>query len=416
MKFRKSLLTLFTCLFCFSFLQAHQSDIVATTTEDQKPATIKVLLHKDSTGALLEARGSFEVINPENGKRLSSGRKGKRFYLYPHKEGIKWGEDFLGIYQLQIVPTSPETTLLVNGVQYSGALEIYHVEEKLNIINEVNVENYLKSILPQRFQGNYPDSVMDAVAIIARTDAYYSALFNHEAFWHVDAAEVRYEGIGLTCQNLAIERSIDNTRHLVMTFEDQPFPSSWTENCGGKTAPYQTIFRKNTPTPQGVDSVFAAKERKDTHWSFTMNTQDLAKVAKINRITGIDLFVDHFSSKVYAVRIHDGVHTEDIDFLVLQKHIGESKLKSNDFTVSIKGNIASFEGYGVGTGTGLCLYSASQMAERGDDTPHMLAEFFPYTHIEKMRAYPEAIISANKGSFVSPKHKKATQKKHRILH
>ena len=308
------------------------------------------------------------------------------------------------------------TTLLVNGVQYSGALEIYHVEEKLNIINEVNVEGYLKSILPHRFQGNYPESVVDAVAIIARTDAYYSALFNHEAFWHVDAKEVCYEGIGLTCQALDIERSVDNTRHLVMTFEDQPFPSSWTENCGGKTAPYQTIFRKNTPTPQGVDSIFAAKERKDTRWSFTMNTQDLAKVAKINRITGIDLFVDHFSGKVYAVRIHDGVHTEDIDFLTLQKHIGESKLKSNDFAVNIKGNVASFEGYGAGTGTGLCLYSASQMAERGDDTPHMLAEFFPYTHIEKMRAYPEAIVSANKGSFVSPKHKKATQKKHRILH
>jgi len=416
MKIKKSIFTLFACLFCFSFAYAHQSEIVTTLAEDQKPATIKVLLHKDSTGVLLEARGAFQVINPENGKRISSGRKGKRFYLYPHKEGIKWGEDFLGIFQLQVVPTSPTTTLLVNGIQYRGAIEVYHVEEKLSIINEVDVESFLKSTLSHRFKGSYPDCVMDAVAIIARTNAYYNALFNHEAFWHIDATDIGYEGTGLTCQNLAVERAIENTRHLVMTFEDQPFPAGWTENCGGKTAPYQTIFRKNTPTPQGVNSIFAAKERKDTHWAFTMNTQDLAKVAKTNRITGIDLFVDHFSSKVYAVRIHDGVHTEDIDFLTLQKHIGKEKLKSNDFTVSIKGNIASFEGYGMGTGVGLCLYSASQMAERGDDTPHLLAEFFPYTHIEKMRSYPEAIVSANKGSFVSPKHKKAAEKKHRLLH
>lgn len=415
MKIQSFFSFLIACMFCVN-LQASYSSIAQAPSDVQKPATIKVLLHKESTGVLLEARGSFQVINPENGKKVSSGRKGKRFYLYPHKEGIKWGEDFLGIFQLHILPTSPDTTLLVNGIQYRGAIEIYHIEEKLSIINEVDVESFLKSSLSQKFQGTYPDAVLDSVAIIARTDAYYNALFNHQAFWHVDAASACYEGIGLTCQNVAVERAIDSTRHLVMTFEDQPFPAAWTENCGGKTAPYQTIFRKNTPTPQGVDSIFAAKVRQDTRWAFTINTQDLAKVAKTNRITGIDLFVDHFSSKVYAVRIHDGVHTEDVNFHTLQKHLGKEKLKSNDFTVNIKGNIAAFEGYGEGTGTGLCLYSASQMSERGDDTPHILAEFFPLTHIEKMRGYPEAIVSENEGSFISPKQKKAAKKKHRLLH
>jgi stage II sporulation protein D len=416
MKFGKSLLVFFACFLSFSLMQAHQSEITSSLTDTQKPATVKLLIEKGSSGVLLEARGSFQVINPETGKNLSSGRKGKRFYLYPHKEGIRWGEDFLGIFQIQIVPTSSNTTLLVNGIQYRGAIEVYHVEDKLNIVNEIDVESFLKSTLSQKFQGSYPDSVVDAIAIIARTNAYYHALFNHEAFWHLDAKEEQYTGVGLAYQNLPIERAIDNTRHLVMTFEEQPFPAGWTEHCGGKTAPYQTIFRKNTPTPDGVHSVFAAKERKETRWAFNMNTQELAKVVKTNRITGIDLFVDHFSGKVYAVRIHDGSHVEDVDFLTLQKYIGKERLKSNDFAVSIKDHIASFEGYGAGVGVGLCLYSASQMAERGDDVPRMLAEFFPYTHIEKMRSYPEAIISAHQGSFISPKQKKASEKKRRLLH
>lgn len=411
----KSIFVLFACLFYFPSGVAYQSEITTAFVENQKPATIKVLLHKESKGVLLEARGSFQVINPENGRKISSGRRGKRFYLYPHKEGIKWGEDFLGIFQLQIVPTSPSTTFLVDGIQYPGAIEIYHVEDKINIINEIDVETFLKATLSQKFQLDYPDSVTDAVAIIERTDTYYNALLNHEAFWHVEAKDICYEGIGLAYQNLTVERAIDNTRYLVMTFQDQPFPATWTEHCGGKTAPYQTIFRKNTPTPEGVDSIFATKERKNTHWTFTINTQDLAKVAKINRITGIDLFVDHFSNKVYAVRIHDGMHTEDIDFLTLQNHIGKERLKSNDFAVSIQGNIASFEGYGKGVGVGLCLYSASQMVERGDSTPHILTTFFPHTQIEKMKTYPEAIFSAAKPYFISPKHK-TSGKKYRVLH
>lgn len=410
------ILILFTYLLPFSFGCAHESELAVTSSEDQKPATIKVLLTKDSKGVLLEARGSFQIINPENGKKIGGGRRGKRFYLHPHKEGIKWGEDFLGIFQIQLIPTNPRTTFLVNGIQYRGAIAIYHVEDKMSIINEVDVETFLKSTLSQKFQNIYSESVMDAIAIIARTDTYYNALFNNDAFWHIEAEDICYQGIALTSQNLSVEKAIDNTRHLVMTFEDQPFPATWTEHCGGKTAPYQTIFRKNTPTPEGITSSFAIKERNNTHWNFTINTQDLAKVAKTNRITGIDLFVDHFSSKVYAIRMHDGVHTEDIDFLSLQKHLGKDKLKSNDFTVSIKGNMASFEGYGEGIGVGLCLYSATQMAERGDDTPHILAEFFPYTHIEKTRAYPKTIVLKNKGFFVSPKHRKKSEKKYRLLH
>lgn len=406
-------LLLFSAL---SVLHASHSERRAAANDLGKPATIKVLLSKDSDGALLEAHGSFEVINPENKKRLSSGRKGKRFFLHPHKEGIKWGETFLGIFQIQIVPTSADTTFLVDGVQYRGSLEIYNIENQLSIINEVDVESFLKTTLPEKVTASFPSSVLDSIAIIARTDAYYKALLNHGAFWHVKASDVCYFGSGLSHLNIEMDRAIDNTRHLVMTFEEQPFPATWTEHCAGKTANYQNIFRKNTPTPSGVESIFAERDRADARWTFSIDNQELAKIAKINRVTGIDLFVDHQSNKVYAIRIHDGVHTEDIDFATFQDYLGKDKLRSNDFAVSIKGNVATFEGFGEGTGVGLCLFSAKNMSERGDNAPEILAEFFPYTHLEKMRCYPKAIVTENKDSFVSPKQKSATERKYKILH
>lgn len=402
-------------LLCLPLLAFSGDKAMSTKKAAEKPATIKVLLEKDSDGILLEARGPYAVYNPENGKKESSGRWGKRFYLYPHEEGIKWGENFLGIYQLQVVPTNAETTFLVNGVQYRGAIEIYHIENQLSVINEVDVETYIKTVLNEKVSPTLPSNVIDSIAIIARTDAYYKALLNYDAFWHVTKEEVNYHGNALILQNLPLDRAVDNTRHLVMIFEDQPFPGSWTENCGGKTASYSSIFRKNTSTPAGIESQFAIKNRKDTSWSLTVDTQELAKVVKTNRVTGMDLFVDHTSGKVYATRLHDGSHTEDIDFATLQEKLGKDNLKSNDFNVSIKGNIALFEGYGEGNGVGLCLYSACQLAERGDEAPAILSYFFPNTTIEKMRAYPKAIVSSKKRSFISPKQKEASKKKYRLL-
>ncbi len=403
-------------LFCLPLIAFSGEKLKISEMEAEKPATIKVLLEKGSDGILLEARGPFIVYNPENNKKVSSGRWGKRFYLHPHQEGIKWGENFLGIFQLQIVPTSPDTTFLVNGVQYRGGIEVYNIENQISVINEVDVESYVKTILNEKVSPSLPPNVLDAIAIIARTDAYYTALLNYDAFWHVTKQQVGYQGAALILQNIPSDRAVDNTKHLIMTYEGQPFPASWTENCGGKTASYSSIFRKNTSTPEGVESKFARRARIESHWSLTMDTQELAKVVKTNRVTGMDLFIDHTSGKVYATRLHDGTHTEDIDFCVLQEKIGKDKLKSNDFNVSIKGNIALFEGYGIGNGVGLCLYSARQMAERGDEAPAILSIFFPNTSIEKIRSYPKAIVSSRKSSFVSPKQKEAAKKKYRLLH
>lgn len=373
-----------------------------------KPATIRVLLKKECDGALVEVRGAYQVYDPKTGKRLSGGRSGKRFFMYPHDTGIKWGENFLGIYQLRITPQKEGTTFFIDGVQYKGTLEVYHAENLMTLINEVDIENYIKAILTPQFDAFYTDPVMEAIAIVARTDAYHRVLQNKEAFWHVNAKEVGFEGHAATLINPEIERAVDNTRFLVMTLEGKPFPCTWTGNCAGRTANYSAIYRKNLGTPQGIDVAFAREAREEHRWTFTIAKNRLAQLAKVNRITKLDLFVENESKKVYAVRIHDGAHYVDLDFFALQAGLGKINLLSNDFTVSIQGDLVIFDGFGQGGGVGLCLFSAGKMAKRGDAVPDILATFFPFSRLEKMVAFPDVRLSSNDNRVVIPtkNHKK----------
>ncbi len=414
MKFKSKL---FYCLFFFSILFPTLSHAGLSERsffgmkKKSKPATIKILLSKNSEGALVEVKGSYKVIDPKTNHKLSSGYKGKRYYAYPHKKGIKWGEDFIGTYQIRILPTNSDTTIFVDGIQYKGCIDIYHVEGSLRIVNEVDIENYLKSMMTFQFTDEYPQSVMDAIAIVERTHAYYTALFNNDAFWHLNAQEIGYYGYGITLTNLATDRAVERTRHLVMTYEEQPFPTMSTTNCAGKTASFQNIYRKNTLGPHGVTSDFAAKDRDESLWSLEISTDKLAKISKTNRVTGIELFTDPESKKTYAIRVKDGLRFEDIDFVTLQEEIGKGLLLSNDFKVHLSGNKISFEGYGEGTGVGLCLYSAAQMAERGDLAPKILSAFYPLTQLEKMPSYPDLIISNSNEYFISPNRLKGDGKR-----
>ena len=363
-------------------------------TRKLKPATIKVLLKKHSGGALIEAKGPYLVFNPFDNKKLSSGWSGKRFYLHAHEHGIKWGEDFPGIYQLRLAPKNPDTTFLVDGMQVQGCLEIYHIDGAVHIINELDIENYLKSILTNHLaQENIHPDVFDALAITMRTDAYYHAMRSSDAFWQVNASDVGYSGCGLVLQNLGIDRAVDATRYLVMSYEGHPFPASWTRDCAGKTGSYRDIFRKNVPSPAGVKTPFAQKFRNDHKWTFSLSKERLAHLAKTNRVTDIDLFMDKTSNKTYSLRIRDGSHAANIDFFALQEALGAHNIKSNDFTVKIENNNVTFNGFGEGHGVGLCLFSATQMAEIGELAPEILATFFPYTHIQQQRSLPSPKIA-----------------------
>lgn len=383
-------LSLLACLtFSFAHLAASTQEEAKQKEEVAKPASVKVLLKNRADGALIEVKGSYKVIDPLKQKTVSSGVKGKRFYLYPHKEGIKWGEDFLGIYQIKIIPTGKESSVLVDGVQYTGNLEVYHVDDHITVINEVDIENYLKAILTPRFASHIHDAVMDALAIVARTNVYYQALHNKNSYWHIDAKDVDYKGYAATLFNPNVDRAVDNTRFLVMTYEKQPFATTWNENCAGKTASYHSIFRKNVSAPGGVKSAFAERARKEHHWSFSVNKAKIAKLAHTNRVTNLDLYIDSNSEKVYAIRVQDGSHYKEIDFFHLQQGLGKDVLLSNDFTVSVEGNSIVFDGFGQGCSVGLCIYSATQMAKRGDTAPEILASFYPYSHLEQIYSLPD---------------------------
>lgn len=357
-------------------------------SQSDKPATIKVLLEKGSSTALLEVKGPHLIYDAASGFQLSSGSLPKRDFITHGAKGIKWGHTFPGVAQIRVVPGDGQTTIIVNGTQYRGCVEIYAIGEKFNIINETDVETYLKSTLNTQFTDEIEEETMEAIVIAARTNAYYTTGRYPYARWHVEAKEVGFHGYGATLQNLVVDRAVEHTRHVIMTYNKAPFAATWTGNCAGKTADFSMIYRKKISAPKGVEAPLAANDREKSRWTFTMNKRDLAAVLGVSAVQSIDLFIDKASDKVYGVRVGDGLDAKNFDFMTFQKKIGEQKLRSSDFTSATKGESVVFTGYGAGPGVGLCLYTANKLAEKGEKAPKILAAFFPETSIEKMRKLP----------------------------
>lgn len=189
---------------------------------------IKVLLEKDAASAFLEAKGAYRVIRKDSGTLLSFGNFGKRFVVHALQDGLRWGEEYPDVYQITVVPAASDASLLINGIQYKGAVSIYHVKNNhITIVNEISIEDYLKSTLVVQYEASMPKEAMAALAIAARTEAYSKALQGETSPrpWDIGAQEAGYYGYGITQRKNGTEEAVDWTRFMVLESVKQSGPA-----------------------------------------------------------------------------------------------------------------------------------------------------------------------------------------------
>lgn len=358
-----------------------------------KTPQIKILIEKDASETIVEVKGPYKIYDPQDYTLFSTGMFGKCYPVMVTPEGLKWGEEFPGTFQIAIVPTNGRTTTWVDGVCYSGIVYIYGVGNKINIVNQVAVEDFLKETLASQYKDNLSDEALAALAIAARTTAYYQAERYGDAFYQYDAEAVSYHGLnGL--KKKGVDRAVNATRYLVMKQHDKNafkglFSATWTAHCAGKSASASAIFRKETNGPTAaVESALAASDRDNVSWTYMVRKADLAKMVGATQVSGLTAYTDSASGKVYAVRLQSSDGNREMDFTSLQTLLGSEKLQSSDFVITADKDIITFSGFGKGAGTGLCLYSACKMAEHGLDAVKVLRKFFPGTEVVMMPSLP----------------------------
>jgi Stage II sporulation protein len=229
------LLFLLACLSFFGMVQADMIDSVTSlwSSNTPPPPHIKVLVLHDQEGVRVEVRGKYALEDPHAQKHISTRLVGKTQTFQAIPSGLKWGEEFPGLHQIELVPSVPETQILVNGVEYKGRVQIYDVDGAISVVNDLPVEEYLSYLLPEKYQQPLPDEVLAALAITARTDTSYQAQNPKNKFWGVDARQSGYVGYRDIDPNNGVIKALRNTRYMVMshtgTYERvvTPFAASW---------------------------------------------------------------------------------------------------------------------------------------------------------------------------------------------
>ena len=211
---------------------------------------IDVLLLNDQPGVMIDVQGKYKLYDPHTEKHLGTRYVGKRKMIQGIATGLKWGEEFPGIYQLQIMPDDPMTKIIVNGVEYPGSIFIYDIGGSVSIVNRVDLEDYLICTLSKQHYGQLPEETFSAVAIVARTFAYFEAENPRSQYWAVDAQQVGYQGNADVDIKSQLAKAIHVTSGMVLSLTGAyegvvtPIAAQWGPTSGSQGNKHQGVYSR----------------------------------------------------------------------------------------------------------------------------------------------------------------------------
>ena len=276
------------------------------------------------------------------------------------------------------------------GYRYHGDFEyVRRSGDKLTVINIVDIEDYVKGVIPYEMSGSWPIEALKAQALCART--YAASHFNANSYYGFDVTNDTYSQVyrGLTGATSTSDAAVEQTAGIYILYAGEPISAMYCSSNGGATEDSENITGNAVGYLRGkVDSFEAAAAdiNANSSWTRTYSRRELAEKANtlgfsIASADSIELTYSD-TGNVIGIRLTDSngrsaSFSKSSCYEFCTSTLG---LKSISFEISESGDSVTFNGSGWGHSLGMSQFGAYAMAKVYGFTYDQIVNFY-YTDI-----------------------------------
>ena len=369
-----------------------------TATEQDDPQEIKIrVLLMDSDHTTYE----HEAV---------SGRyDGKEFFYTADSQEVQDGELILHPENGKITITSIERQC--KEPVYQGELMIRKKGQKLYLINELSLEEYLRAVVPSEMPSAYEKQALMAQAICARTYAWKQILDGGISEYGADVDDsVSYQVYGNILPQDSTDEAVEKTKGLIMTKENEPIEAYYFSTSAGMTSTDEVWGAQETASYLKRVVCDFDEQSPWRNWSVTIPWENLQRkivalsggeqellsveavrknesgaVTRIQAVTKTDVFYIDQEYEVREFLSPEGCMITEKDGTQTQ---GGKLLPSAYFTLrQTQGEGLEITGSGYGHGVGMSQTAANEMAKEGYSYQEILDYFFNEVTIGSISEY-----------------------------
>lgn len=375
---------------------------------------IGLLVNRDS--ASLTGTGRFRVVDRASGEVIGTSSSGQIWKMQAKGAWIDVsapGGGAQGLYTgpIHVNPLAREGRIRAADREYRGSMEVISNENgKLTVVNILDVENYLRGVVPPEIGKLKEDRIeaLKAQAVAARTYTV-SNLGRRKALGfdlYSTVADQVYRGY--SAEWSVADRAISETRGVIATYRGKPIAAQYSSTCAGETESIEDAWGgKPIPYLRSVQDRDRGSGDFCSHspvytWRVEWNRNTLENILA-TKLPGLDprkrgeFSLRDISIKsrsptgrvqLLEIRSNHGTTTlrgTQIRSALRRPVRGQPMLRSTKFDLKFRTNTVVAEGGGYGHGIGMCQMGAIGMAGQGYKYEGILKHY--YRGIDLKRVY-----------------------------
>ena len=179
------------------------------------------------------------MIDTHTNKTVCTADAMKGYMLVPYKNeiAVKSAGHFYTLKTDSIVlRPDKEGYVSTKGRWYRGKLMIKNIDGKLTVINDIELEDYIKGVVPSEMPSSWEFEALKAQAIAARSFAL--ANLGKQAKWGYDLKDNTEDQAygGASAETNATNKAVEDTYGLVLTYDMKIISAYYSASAGGMTS------------------------------------------------------------------------------------------------------------------------------------------------------------------------------------
>ena len=316
-----------------------------------------------------------QVINNTNNKEINIKFDGKNINLN--------GKNFKlnNFPQNGAFLISSDSPIYVDKIKrnYGGAISFRVNNKKLDIVNRVEMDEYLKGVLPKEMSPSFPMESLKAQALCSRSFAinnYNKFIKNGYNLDDTTRSQVYY---GKDVEEKTTNKAVEETIGQVIKYDGKVAETIFCASSGGYTVASSEAWGGNS-----VPYLISKEDPYSVHpWKYELKNSDLKKL-NLSDVFSVSLDYNN-SNRVNNLTFSTSKGDVKIKATDFRQKIGNTLIKSTLFDVNVIGNKVFVSGKGYGHGVGMSQYGAVEMAKKGSNYKDIIEFYFPGTNIEKIK-------------------------------
>jgi stage II sporulation protein D len=275
-----------------------------------------------------------------------------------------------------------ESLITWRGQPYRGGFEVQAEGTILKVMNVVDLEDYLRGVVPAEMPPNWPLEALKAQAVAARS--YVLAAQGDDSRYDICATVSCQVYRGASAEHSRTDEAILATRGLVLGYGGGIARAHYHSHSGGYLASSFEVWGHSRSYLQARADI--ASPPPHDRWETALDPSMIAGLLlemdlDIGPVHALEVLDYTASGRVYRARFRGERGQAVLEGPRLTSLLRASGLKSTRFTMRAP---LVAEGGGYGHGVGMSQYGAYTLAQRGQPFAEILQFYYPGTHLERL--------------------------------